>query len=388
MIATETIDKNNQYQGHYLYDNDPADFFTRQQTPNPVSSVNDKLLNNLSFPDTLTENRLKTLLHALPAGVVVVDGQGMVNECNPAAISLLGEPLLGEVWRDVINRSFRATPSGQDVVTNNNRIVNISTCPLGGNFPGQIILLQDVTSNRQLQSQLEQQKRLATMGQMAAQLAHQIRTPIASALLYASHLKKSDLSKTHRLRFANKVLDRIQKLEKLIKDMLLFSNNGMDKGDVFNLNTLLNEIQQEVSVDANIQMQFSNAVVETKNIFGNRHLLVSALSNLLENAQQAMNSEITENDTTQAKKVKNISLLMKQSCSDMIDIVITDNGPGIDETIKERIFEPFFTTKSSGTGLGLAVVKAICQGHHGDIWVENTSVKGTSFVVRLPLYQQ
>jgi len=79
---------------------------------------------------------------------------------------------------------------------------------------------------------------------------------------------------------------------------------------------------------------------------------------------------------------------MKQSCSDMIDIEITDNGPGIDKSIKERIFEPFFTTKSSGTGLGLAVVKAICQGHHGDIWVENTSVKGTSFVVRLPLYQQ
>ena len=96
--------------------------------------------------ESLTETRLKTLLKALPAGVVVLDGEGRVQECNPAAIELLDEPLMGLPWRTVINRAFDHNRiSGQDSITQKGRIVSISTCPLGKGVPGQIILLQDVT---------------------------------------------------------------------------------------------------------------------------------------------------------------------------------------------------------------------------------------------------
>ena len=135
--------------------------------------------------ESISEARLKSLLQALPAGVVVLDGEGRVQECNPAAIDLLDEPLQGEIWRNVIARAFDPKScSSQDAVTRKGRIVSISTCPLGPHIPGQIILLQDVTEKRQMQARIDQQQRLASMGQMAAQLAHQIRTPLSAALLY------------------------------------------------------------------------------------------------------------------------------------------------------------------------------------------------------------
>ncbi|MFK5894821.1 MAG: ATP-binding protein [Pseudomonadota bacterium] len=344
---------------------------------NPIWHFDDLPANQPAYNDTLSATRLKTLLNALPAGVVVLDGQGLVNECNPAAIELLGEPLLGESWRNVIERSFNPMPSGQDMITNKGRIVNISTCPLGNNFPGQIILLQDVTTNRQLQSQLDQQKRLATMGQMAAQLAHQIRTPIASALLYASHLKKNNLSEKNRLRFANKILSRIKNLENLIKDMLLFSKNGMEQGINLPVHKLFETVKESVDLKVQTQIKFFNCIEKETYLYGNQNLLVSSLLNLIENAEQS----VLKNDTTDAV----ITVEFVTRLSGYIDFIVKDNGCGVDKNTAKKIFEPFYTSKVNGTGLGLAVVKAISHGHRGELWLEKTSKNGSTFVLRLPI---
>lgn len=327
---------------------------------------------------SVSENRLQSLLQALPAGVVVVDGKGQVEQCNAAAIELLGEPLLGESWRLVTQRSFRSIPSGQDVITNKERIVNISTCPLGANQPGQIVLLHDVTTNRQLQARVEQQSRLASMGKMAAQLAHQIRTPLASVLLYASHLKKNHLSEEHRLKFADKVLQRVHNLEQLIQDMLLFSKNGMEKGDVIALSTLLSDIANNQSLFDSVQYHIetpSQQELEQSKIFANHHLIVSALNNLIENAKQA---------STRTRQEEAKITIKSEIHDSFIDIKVIDNGSGMDVSQQEQIFEPFFTTKANGTGLGLPVVKAICQGHQGDVWLEYSHQQGSCFVMRLP----
>jgi len=342
-----------------------------------IWNFDDLYLNHSAHNDSLSDTRLQTLLNALPAGVVVLDGQGLVNECNPAAIDLLGEPLLGESWRSVIERSFNPMPSGQDVVTNEGRIVNISTCPLGNNLPGQIILLQDVTTNRKLQAQLDQQKRLATMGQMAAQLAHQIRTPIASALLYASHLKKNNLSEENRLRFADKILSRIKNLENLIKDMLLFSKNGMEQGVDVSTQKLFETVKYSTELNPLTQIDFINNVDNDTYIHGNQNLLVSSLLNLIENAEQSLSDK--------NKQTAIIKLEVVGRVDNYIDFIITDNGKGIDKSIASKIFEPFYTSKEEGTGLGLAVVKAISHGHRGELWLEKTNNQGSVFVLRLPI---
>ena len=333
-----------------------------------------------SLQESITETRLRTLLKALPAGIVVLDGEGVVQECNPAAIALLDEPLLGLSWRLVIDRAFdHQRISGQDSITQKGQIVSISTCPLGEGVSGQIILLQDVTEKHQLQAKYDQQKRLASMGQMAAQLAHQIRTPISAALLYASHLKSPHLDNDKRLRFADKILTRIQSLEQLINDMLLFSRNGMENRESISAQHLLSELEQtiQLSVDneyaeKKLQLNFDYMTVETLYVSGNRNLLISGLMNLVNNAIHAVDNE------------GKIQVKISQPLNGAIDFIVEDNGSGILEENLEKIFQPFYTTKSNGTGLGLAVVKAIANAHDGDLWLEKTNHSGSVFRMRLP----
>lgn len=341
---------------------------------------------DLPLQESITETRLKTLLKALPAGVIVLDGAGVVQECNPAAVELLDKPLLGLAWRLVIDRAFdHKRISGQDSITRKGRIVSISTCPLGESVPGQIILLQDVTEKHQLQAKYDQQKRLASMGQMAAQLAHQIRTPISAALLYASHLKSPNLDNDKRLRFADKILTRIQSLEQLINDMLLFSRNGMENRESIAVQKLLNELEQtaaaslphEKQTGQKIKLMFNYTLDKPHYISANRTLLISGLVNLVNNAIHAFSG-------VEGKTEHEIQVKVSQPLDGAIDFSVQDNGMGILEENTDKIFQPFYTTKSNGTGLGLAVVKAIANAHDGDLWLEKTSSSGTVFRMRLP----
>ncbi len=332
--------------------------------------------NHSSLQESITETRLKALLKALPAGVIVLDGQGMVQECNPAAIELLDEPLIGLAWRTVIDRAFdHSRISGQDSVTKKGQIVSISTCPLGKGVPGQIILIQDVTEKRQLQVKYDQQNRLASMGQMAAQLAHQIRTPISAALLYASHLKSPQLDNDKRLRFADKIMTRIQSLEQLINDMLLFSRNGMESRESISVQQILIELEQAIVVAEDkqqINQVFEYLPSETFYISGNRNLLVSGLANLVNNALYEVAAD------------GEVRVQVSQPVSGAIDFSIHDNGSGISTDNVNQIFEPFYTTKENGTGLGLAVVKAIANAHDGELWLESSSTTGSVFRMRIP----
>ncbi len=374
MVVNALLEKRPEQFSEYLTDN--------------LSQISGSFSSHCSFSsdpvsplqESITETRLRTLLKALPAGIVVLDGEGIVQECNPAAIELLDEPLLGLPWRTVINRAFdHQRISGQDSITQKGQIVSISTCPLGEGVPGQIILLQDVTEKHQLQAKYDQQKRLASMGQMAAQLAHQIRTPISAALLYASHLKSPNLDNDKRLRFADKILTRIQSLEQLINDMLLFSRNGMENRESISAQHLLSELEQTVMAsfvhekeDKEIDLSFTYAVDKTHYISGNRNLLISGLVNLVNNSVHAIDIE------------GQIQVKVSQPMNGAIDFIIEDSGSGVLEENLDKIFQPFYTTKSNGTGLGLAVVKAISNAHDGDLWLEKTSHCGTVFRMRLP----
>ena len=147
-------------------------------------------------------DRLSTLLNALPAGVVVLDSQGVVTQTNPAAIALLGEPLDGTRWVDVIHRCFAPRrDDGHEVSLKDGRRVSIEIRTME-NQPGQLILLTDLTETRHLQAQLAHAQRLSAMGKMVASLAHQIRTPLSAAILYGGHLSQDDLDEEMRQRCA------------------------------------------------------------------------------------------------------------------------------------------------------------------------------------------
>ncbi len=342
-----------------------------------LAKTHDARLRELTEKERLAQ-RLSTLFQVLPGAVVVLNGSGCIQEHNNVAKELLGEPLTGAMWLDVIQRAFAPRPDdGHDVSLVDGRRVNIATCPML-NEPGQILLLTDVTQMRALQDRLGQQQRLVVMGEMAAALAHQIRTPLASALLYTSHLKRPDLRVDDRERFSEKVRSRLAHLERIVNDMLLYARSGnAGVEETFNLQELLQDLEhiidaQVLQTRTHFQWQDQTQGVT---LFGNRQMLVSALANLAVNAMQAMQ--------------QGGRLQVTARCADQqyIEILVSDNGPGIAATNLEHIFEPFFTTRSDGTGLGLAVVRAITHAHRGEIRVESHLRQGTTFILRIPVLQ-
>jgi two-component system, sensor histidine kinase FlrB len=325
--------------------------------------------------------RLQSLLHALPGGVVLLDGAGCVQQCNPAAIALLGEPLLGIAWRHIILRAFAPrSDDGHEISLRDGRLVSIATTPLGTE-PGQILLLTEVTETRRLQQRLNHHQRLSAMGEMAASLAHQIRTPLASALLYAAHLQSPTLALPERQRIGKKIQSRMRHLEQLVNDMLLFSRDAAVGSDAVAVADLLHEVRRVFDVNLvadGARIDIVNAAPDAM-LQGNRETLLSALLNLVNNALQAGG----EHGRVELKAV----YVQEQSASAMLDLQVSDNGPGIPADTQAHLFEPFFTTRAQGTGLGLAVVQAIAQGHHGVAWFETTAGVGSRFAMRLPLMQ-
>jgi len=326
--------------------------------------------------------RLESILHALPAGVVVLDGEGSIQNYNAIALELLGEPLEGQSWNSVSVRAFDIKnndikSSQHEIALRNGRWVTLSTCPLGEQ-PGQIILLNDVTEQKILQNNLSQQQRLVTMGQTAASLAHQIRTPLSSAILYSSNLKRQNLSVDDRVALSEKLMARLRHLEHLVNDMLMYARGSKSSNTVFSLDDLVTELMQTIDVHikaSNTNFEWLNTISGDIFLKGNHQMLISSLINLFVNAIQAMGED------------GELLLETNLSGNDLI-INIQDNGMGIKTANLTNVFEPFFTTRSDGTGLGLAVVRAVIHAHNGEISVAQVKPQGTVFSIRIPIFEE
>lgn len=324
-------------------------------------------------------NRLEALLNALPAAVVVLDGAGRVGECNPAAREFLGEPLIGERWAEIFARVFVPRLAGhQELCLRDGRRVHMSQSTLGAE-PGHILLFKDVTETRALQERLNHHQRLSAMGEMSAALAHQIRTPLAAALLYSAQLVNPSHSAPEVARYAGKIQSRLRHLETLTHDMLLFARGSGGEVETVPVAGLLHDFQQALETHIASGQCTLSLVDETHNVLlhGHRQALLSALQNLAVNAMQACGAgaqlSLAARSTTDAQGYPQVLL------------ALTDNGPGVAAELRERIFEPFFTTRTDGTGLGLAVVQSIAHAHHGSVRVEPAAETGSTFILSLPV---
>ena len=318
--------------------------------------------------------RLEDLLHLLPVGVVVLDVRGRIQECNSAAVDLLGEPLLGERWLDILQRSFSPRlDDGHEVSLHDGRRVSISTRSLEVER-GQLVVLTDMTETRALQGRLSRHQRLSALGNMVASLAHQIRTPLSAAMLYGEHLTNEELEPEQQQRFAGKLMSRLNHLEQQVRDMLIFAKGDMPLADIITTEGLVVEI--EAAMESPLLASGSNAEVinQAQKLFlqCNRDALVGAVLNLVNNAIQAVG------------KGAKINITLASSEDGFIDIRVSDQGPGMDEAIKGNVLEPFFTTKSHGTGLGLSVVQAIVRAHQGEFSIVSELGEGTQVVLKLP----
>ncbi|MFJ2980925.1 MULTISPECIES: sensor histidine kinase [unclassified Pseudomonas] len=319
-------------------------------------------------------NRLQNLLDLLPGGVIVIDDQGLVREANPAACELLGEPLLGQLWRQVIARCFAPRKDdGHEVSLRDGRRLSIATRSLDAE-PGQLVLLNDLTETRRLQDQLARHERLSSLGRMVASLAHQIRTPLSAAMLYASHLADAEreLAPETRQRFAGSLKERLHELEHQVRDMLVFARGELPLGDRLTPKGLFQALQQAAQPHVQghaVRWQCDSHLGE---LLCNRDTLVGALLNLIENALQASDG---------AARLK-VHLFRR---GHTLHLSVSDAGSGIDADLLGRLGEPFLTTKATGTGLGLAVVKAVVRAHQGTLQLRSKVGRGTCVTVGLPL---
>jgi len=322
----------------------------------------------------LQASRLEHLLQVMPAGVIVIDGKGVVRQANEQAKALLGEPLEEEVWRSIITRSFKPrADDGHEVSLVDGRRVKLSITPLE-NEPGQLIVITDLTETRQLQARVSHMQRLSSLGKMVASLAHQIRTPLSAAMLYASNLTRKGLGEEAQNQFANKLTDRLKELESQVNDMLLFAKSGEEQVvSNISLSDLLASVEgsaQTMTTQAQQSLVFSGFEQDAL-LTGNLTALQGALLNLIHNASQvtAKGERIVVNATVNNER---------------LNIAIVDKGPGVPDSLKHKIFEPFFTTKTHGTGLGLAVVKSVVNAHNGTLSVSDMPQGGACFSISLP----
>jgi two-component system sensor histidine kinase FlrB len=338
-----------------------------------LATARSERLQQLAEKEKLAD-RLEKLLAALPAGVIVLDRRGVIHTANTAAQSFFDQPLQGREWQQVLQDNL-CRSEAQDLVLHNGRVLTINRQALDSDDE-EIVLINDVSHNRMLQDLANRQHRLAAMGQMAAGLAHQLRTPLSSAMLYSSQLNTSTLDPRQQQRAQEKIHASLRYLEKLINDMLMYAKGGEFANASFSIGQLL--IAFNSRFEARLQQAGSRLAIncQTGNLSlkGSMDALVSVLINLAENAVEACEQNC------------DMQLKVYQQADHLI-LALSDNGPGLSAQQQLHIFEPFYSSKNSGTGLGLAVAQAIAQAHQGDLLVKSEPGLGSTFFLCLPLEQ-
>lgn len=321
---------------------------------------------------------LSHLVDTMPAGVIVLDGKGMIAKANQIAIDMLGEPLEGEKWFSVIQRSFRPQQDdGHEVSLKDGRLIKLDITALAPE-PGQLILMTDLSETRRLQKRVAHMQRLSALGKMVASLAHQVRTPLSAAMLYAANLGSKRLPEASRDNFQTKLMSRLKDLENQVNDMLLFAKSG-DQHVVEQVS--MQQLLSEVKTGADAMITLNNSELDVSlpepdiAILGNKTALASAIQNLIHNSIQIIGS---------GAQVQ-VSAMRDLQTPDFVRISVSDNGPGVDLQQVDKLFEPFFTTSSQGTGLGLAVVSSVANAHQGRIEVTNNVHGGACFNLLLPI---
>lgn len=316
------------------------------------------------------------LINEMPLGVLILNNQGQVTFFNQQAQQLFSTITQGSVWLELISAEVDATKcTYKAIYLRSGCYLSLKTCPIDDGY-GQVIMLTDITEEERLQSQLEHQTRLSDMGKMAGALAHQIRTPLASAVLYIKNLLAAKantitISPEKEQYFLSKAATILDSMEEKIKDMLIFAKSQqIAKSDCYfeefalKLSSIIETKQAGL-----ITLDYGDISLTTT-LHCNLILLIDAIDNCIENAVNA--------------KATQIKIAIK-IYDEKLNVMISDNGCGVSQEMLQKIIQPFVTTEQNGTGLGLAVVKMIAEAHAGKMWITSKEKVGTQINIDLPI---
>jgi two-component system sensor histidine kinase PilS (NtrC family) len=342
----------------------------------------------------------KGIIESVNAGIITINPEGRIKSFNRAAAEITGF-----VFSEVENRKLQEVfPDLHDFLqrgkkmdgkyalltrfegvfhTNKGRTLKLgaSLSPLRdghGRVIGEIIVFQDIAEIIEMRESLEKSRRLAFTGEVAANLAHEIRNPLAT-IGGSIQLLKQDIPADH---VNQKLFDIImrgkEQLESFLRDFLLLARPAFGMCEEIELNSTIVEVIDSLRLlpDWRESLKLNLNIPESRVIItANKTEIRQVLWNLILNALQAM----PENGVLTVE----VSLLGKGD-GKSVQITVGDNGCGIDVSEQRRIFEPFYTTRSTGTGLGLAVVNRIIENWQGTIDLKSEPGMGTTFRVTFP----
>ena len=324
--------------------------------------------------------RHSTLLDALPGGVVVLDAEGLVRDCNPAALEMLGEPLLDQPWAAVLARATaEASPYGGEIALRSGRRITIAHRRVAA---GELLLVSDTTEAHLVRGLRERHDRLASLGRMAAQLAHQVRTPLAAAILHTDHLAR-ELTPGDRTIVLRKLQGRLRHVEDMVAELLAYA-----RGDHAELAPVaLDAVLEDTALDLAGRLAAGGRLTIRSRQQGlmvraHRGALAGALANLVVNALDLLGRE--------ADVLVEVEAVTTPAGHRAL-VHVADNGPGVAPEAADRLFEPFFTTRHGGTGLGLAIVQSVARALGGSVRLEpkphSALHDGAHFIVELPVLE-
>jgi len=238
-----------------------------------------------------------------------------------------------------------------------------------------ILLFRDASEKRRIREEIRHADQLAFLGGMAARVAHEIRTPMATVRGLVE-LLQADLPEhdSTRRQYIDRVLQAVDRQDRLVEDMLTLSHPEPESLEPVNLRELVDEIVRDLPGDPRLRVQGA-AAIAVPSIPGDAFRLHEVFSNLIRNAVEA----------TPPTGV--VEVRVEAPERGLVRVTVRNTGVGIPADIRERIFQPFFTTKVRGTGLGLAIAKHIVEAHRGTLRVESDGATETTFVVELPTTQ-
>ncbi|MBU8908371.1 ATP-binding protein [Desertibacillus haloalkaliphilus] len=353
------------------------------------------------------ERYLQLILESFPYGVMTTDPRGEITSLNKAgeklvhtqkdkligkSISALPSQKLRQFLQQFKDKTERFTELEEEISSINaegkKQILKVSIFPLldeQENFIGVLITFWDITKIKQLESHLQRSEHLAAIGQMTAGLAHEIKNPLGTIQLATDVVdaELKDLIKKEQLTTPTLALieealsdisDETRRMNELVSRFLKLSRQHKKEEKQFDVNTVVNEVIQLLSHQCNYYQIEVSHHLESKPcvMIGDRNQLIQALLNLFLNGIEAM------------KQSGGILTVTTERREENVELIIQDEGIGIERSKLKRIFNPFFSTKQEGTGLGLSITHDIITQHKGHIEVESDKGVGTTFTIILP----
>jgi two-component system, sporulation sensor kinase E len=342
------------------------------------------------------EKYTNSIIDSIKSGVVAVNNDMLITSMNPGAkvIFNIDNECIGQSFMDIsysfegIKENINKAISENIIIENveidfkgqeTEKSVKVSIFPL--NFintnKGLVIIFEDITQLKKIQKQVQRNDRLASVGQLATGIAHEIRNPLAIIKMIDQTMKIELKDNKEAVKELEIIDEEVERANKVIKSLMEFGKQNKDKREYSSLNTVIDEVLIIVNkyvTQHGVLVQVKKSEIPYSSL--DKDELKQAFINIIFNAVDAMGTGGKLVITTNIDR------------NTWIKVSFEDNGAGIEEKDLEKIFNPFFTTKDEGTGLGLPIVHKIIEEHGGIINVNSEIGLGTTFEILFPINQE